>query len=204
MSRRALRKALTAAVVSAGLVFALRVDVGTAQDDLVRIEGRVLGIAGQTMVVAPYASGAGPINVDLSQASQDEYMALRTADPVTVTGRILQERHGVMATSIQGRRIMIGRWTTTVASLALAASVGLTGCAAIRRSQATDREQFLAAAGFRMELADTASGGSSSRMRPYRLTSRATGDGIEYTYADPRTASASTSAAPGSTRSISG
>jgi len=103
MSRRAFRKALTAAVVAAGLVFALRVDVGTAQDDLVRIEGRVLGIAGQTMVVAPYASGAGPINVDLSQASQDEYMALRTGDSVTVTGRILLERrHGVMATSIQG------------------------------------------------------------------------------------------------------
>ena len=103
MSRRAFRKALAAAVVAAGLVFALRVDVGTAQDDLVRIEGRVLGIAGQTMVVAPYAS-AGPINVDLSQASQDEYMALRTGDSVTVTGRILQERHGVMATSIQGGR----------------------------------------------------------------------------------------------------
>jgi hypothetical protein len=79
MSGRAFHKALAAAVVAAGLVFALRVDVGTAQDDLVRIEGRVLGIAGQTMVVAPHANGAGPINVDLSQASQDEYMALRRA-----------------------------------------------------------------------------------------------------------------------------
>ncbi len=79
MSGRAFRKALAAAVVAAGLVFALRVDVGTAQDDLVRIEGRVLGITGQTMVVAPHATGAGPINVDLSQASQDEYMALRQA-----------------------------------------------------------------------------------------------------------------------------
>ncbi len=102
MSRRAFSKTLAEAVVAAWLVLTLRVDVGSAQDDLVRIEGRVLGIAGQTMVVAPYASGAGPINVDLSQASQDEYMALRTGDSVTVTGRILQERHGVMATSIQG------------------------------------------------------------------------------------------------------
>ena len=82
---------------------------------------------------------------------------------------------------------MIGRWTAPLASLALAASVGLTGCAAIRRSQALDTEQFLAAAGFRMELADTAERRQQlAAMRPYRLTSRATGDGIEYTYADPR------------------
>ncbi len=82
---------------------------------------------------------------------------------------------------------MIGRWTTPLASLALAATVGLTGCVAIRRSQAIDREQFLAAAGFRMELADTAERRQQlAAMRPYRLTSRARGDGIEYTYADPR------------------
>jgi len=83
---------------------------------------------------------------------------------------------------------MIGRWTTTLASLALAATVGLTGCAAIRNSQALDREQFLAAAGFRMELADTAERRQQlAAMPPYRLTSRATSDGIEYAYADPRT-----------------
>jgi len=82
---------------------------------------------------------------------------------------------------------MIGRWTTTLASLALAATVGLTGCAAIRHSQALDREQFLAAAGFRMELADTAERQQQLAAMPlYRLTSRATGDGIEYAYADPR------------------
>jgi len=40
MSRPAFRKALTATVVAGGLVFALCVDVGTAQDDLARIEGR--------------------------------------------------------------------------------------------------------------------------------------------------------------------
>ena len=83
---------------------------------------------------------------------------------------------------------MIGRWTTTLASLALAATVGLTGCAAIRRSQALDTEQFLAAAGFRMELANTAEQRQQfAAMPPYRLTSRATSDGIEYAYADPRT-----------------
>jgi len=82
---------------------------------------------------------------------------------------------------------MIGRWTAPLASLALAASVGLTGCAAIRRSQSLDTEQFLAAAGFRMELADTAERQQQlAAMPPYRLTSRATGDGIEYAYADPR------------------
>ena len=101
MSRRAFRKALAAAVVATGLVLALRVEVGSAQDDLVRIEGRVLGIAGQTMVVAPYTSGTGPINVDLSQASQDEYMALRTGDSVTVTGTIAVGGDRLIATSIR-------------------------------------------------------------------------------------------------------
>ncbi|PYP99803.1 MAG: hypothetical protein DMF83_29805 [Acidobacteria bacterium] len=82
---------------------------------------------------------------------------------------------------------MIGRWTAPLASLALAASVGLTGCAAIRRSQSLDTEQFLAAAGFRMELADTAERWQQlAAMPPHRLTSRARGDGIEYAYADPR------------------
>ena len=66
---------------------------------------------------------------------------------------------------------MIGRWTTTLASLTLAATVGLTGCAAIRNSQASDREQFLAAAGFRMVLADTAERRQQlAAMPPHRLT----------------------------------
>src|SRR5882762_9162230 len=103
MSRRGLAKALVGAVIAAACVFTLLVDVGTAQDDLVRVDGRVLWIAGQTMIVAPYLPGNGAINVDLSRASQDEYMRLKTGDSVTVTGTIAEEGDRVIATSIQGR-----------------------------------------------------------------------------------------------------
>ena len=99
MSRRTFGKALAAAVVAAACVLALRVDVGSAQE--VVIEGRVLWVAGQTMVVAPYASGTAPVRIDLSRASQDEYMRLTTGDSVTVMGIIPAEGDRVMATSIR-------------------------------------------------------------------------------------------------------
>jgi hypothetical protein len=55
------------------------------------------------MVVAPYASGVAPVRIDLSQASQDEYMRLTTGDSVTVMGTIPYEGDRVMATSIRDR-----------------------------------------------------------------------------------------------------
>jgi uncharacterized protein YceK len=68
----------------------------------------------------------------------------------------------------------------------LAVSAGLTGCAAIQRSQARDTEQLLAAAGFRMQLADTAQQQQQLAAMPaYRLVNHPKGDGVEYTYADP-------------------
>jgi hypothetical protein len=102
MSRRAFGKALAAAVVAAVCMLALRVDVATAQEGVV-IQGRVLWVAGQTMVVAPYASGAAPVRIDLSLTSQDEYMRLTTGDSVTVMGIIPEEGNRVMATSIRDR-----------------------------------------------------------------------------------------------------
>jgi len=99
MSRRTFGKALAAAVVAAACVLTLRVDVGSAQE--VVIEGRVLWVAGQTMVVAPYTGGVAPVRIDLSQASQDEYMRLTTGDSVTVMGIIPAEGDRVMATSIR-------------------------------------------------------------------------------------------------------
>jgi len=70
--------------------------------------------------------------------------------------------------------------------LILAASVGLAGCAAIQRSQVRDIEQLLAAAGFKMQLADTAEQQQQLAAMPaYRLLNRTKGDGVEYTYADP-------------------
>jgi len=86
---------------AAGML-ALCVDVGTAQVGVL-IAGRVLWVAGQTMVVAPYLSGTAPVRIDLSQASQDEYMRLKTGDSVTVMGIIPEEGDRVMATSIRDR-----------------------------------------------------------------------------------------------------
>jgi hypothetical protein len=103
MSRRAFGKTLAAAVVAAACMFALRVDVGTAQQDVV-IQGRVLWVAGQTMVVAPYVGGVPPVRIDLTQTSQDEYMRLKTGDSVTVIGIIPEEGDRVVATSIQDDR----------------------------------------------------------------------------------------------------
>jgi len=102
MSRRRFGKALAAAFTAAACMFALGVGVGAAQEGVV-VEGRVLWVAGQTMVVAPYASGFAPVRIDLSQASQDEYMRLTTGDSVTVMGIIPYEGDRVMATSIRGR-----------------------------------------------------------------------------------------------------
>ena len=100
-----LAKTLVGAVILAACIVVLLVDVGTAQDDLVRIDGRVLWIAGATMIVAPYVAGDAPINVDLSRASQDEYMRLTMGDAVTVTGIVAEEGDRVIASSIRGRSI---------------------------------------------------------------------------------------------------
>jgi len=101
-SRRGLGKALAAAIVAAACMLALTVDVSVAQDDLVRVDGRVLWIAAATMIVVPWARGATPVNVDLSRVRQDEYMRLTTGDTVTVTGTIGQG-YRVIATSVRGR-----------------------------------------------------------------------------------------------------
>ena len=101
-SRRGLGKALAAAIVAAACMLALTVDVAVTQDDLVRVDGRVLWIAAATMIVVPWVSGATPVNVDLSRVRQDEYMRLTTGDTVTVTGTIGQG-YRVIATSVRGR-----------------------------------------------------------------------------------------------------
>jgi len=89
---------MAAVVVIAGLLLVM-----LAQQDLIYVEGRVLWVAGGTMVVAPYTGGSGPINVDLSQASQDEYMALTTGASVTVAGTVAPEGDRIIARSIRER-----------------------------------------------------------------------------------------------------
>jgi len=75
----------------------------SAQDPNVIIDGRVLWLAGEAMVVAPFVSGVFPVKIDLSQADQDEYMRLTAGDPVTVIGTIGPEGDRVMARSIRRR-----------------------------------------------------------------------------------------------------
>jgi len=86
--------------IAAALTSTLSVGIGAAQDHSVRIEGRVLWIAAETMVVAPYADST-PIKVDLSRVHQDEYMGLVTDDAVVVMGTVSNERDRVIATSVQ-------------------------------------------------------------------------------------------------------
>jgi hypothetical protein len=99
VSRHAFGTAL-AAVAFAAALMTLSVDIGAAQEPSVRIEGRVLWIAAETMIVAPYADSAA-IKVDLSQVHQDEYMGLVADDSVAVTGTVSNERDRVIATSVQ-------------------------------------------------------------------------------------------------------
>ena len=103
MNRRQFVEALGAVAIAA-LITTLWIGVGRAAHEVVRIEGRILWISGETMVVAPYtvvAFGAGAINVDLSQVDQDEYARLVTGYPVVVTGTVDDVRNRVIATSVQ-------------------------------------------------------------------------------------------------------
>jgi hypothetical protein len=98
--RRGFAETLAAAAISAALTSMLSVGVGAAQEHSVHLEGRVLWIAAETMVVAPYADGT-PIRIDLRQVHQDEYMGLVTDDAVVVTGTVSNEGDRVIATSIE-------------------------------------------------------------------------------------------------------
>jgi hypothetical protein len=72
-----------------------------------------------------------------------------------------------------------------VVMLALIAALPLAGCAAIQRSEAQDKEQLLAAAGFQVKPADTPEKLANLRtMPPRKLVSQKDGDFV-YSYADP-------------------
>jgi len=73
------------------------------------------------------------------------------------------------------------RWTT-LTSFAVAATVVLTGCATTRSWQTRETEQWLAAAGFRTQPADTQ---QLDATPPYRLVSRESSGAVKYVYADP-------------------
>src|SRR5687768_6964295 len=73
--------------------------------------------------------------------------------------------------------------TTQLASLTFAVVIMLAGCATLRQSQAHETEQLLAAAGFTMQLADTAAQQHLHASVP--AGSRAKDGAVEYAYADP-------------------
>jgi hypothetical protein len=75
------------------------VAVSPAQVVAVGFEGRVLWIAGNTLVISLEASPS--INVDLSEVAQDQYQGLEEGDWVLVTGTVTRERDRVIATSVQ-------------------------------------------------------------------------------------------------------
>jgi hypothetical protein len=73
-----------------------------------------------------------------------------------------------------------------VVMLALVAALQLAGCAAIQRSEAKDKEQLLAAAGFQAKPADTPEKLANLRtMPPRKLLSQAKDGNFVYSYVDP-------------------
>ena len=70
-----------------------------AQGRTVTVEGRVLWIAGQTMVID---AGGGPsIRIDLSGVPQSDYQGLTGGELVVVAGALSDDRRRVMWTSIR-------------------------------------------------------------------------------------------------------
>jgi hypothetical protein len=65
----------------------------------VRFEGRVLWIAGTTLVAATEESQS--ITVDLTHVPLDEYLRLRSNDYIVVVGTIPIERNRIVAASIE-------------------------------------------------------------------------------------------------------
>jgi hypothetical protein len=88
-------------VVLAVCVVALLVGSAAAQDMTIRIDGPVLWVAADAMVIAPFENGAFPVKIDLSEADQDESMRLTTGDVVTAIGTIAPEGDRVIATTIR-------------------------------------------------------------------------------------------------------
>jgi hypothetical protein len=73
-----------------------------------------------------------------------------------------------------------------VVVLALIVALPLVGCAAIQRSEARDKEQLLAAAGFQAKPADTPEKLANLKtMPPRQLVSQVKDGNFVYSYADP-------------------
>jgi hypothetical protein len=72
------------------------------------------------------------------------------------------------------------------AVLTTAALLALSGCATLRRQEAADREQLLAAAGFQQRAANGPEQHQDlATMPPYKVVARSKAGQVVYTYADP-------------------
>jgi hypothetical protein len=87
--------------------------------------------------------------------------------------------------------------------LTVVAIVCLAGCSTIRVLQAHDTENLLTAAGFKQEPIAAVDLDLLDAPPPYRLVSRSKDGSVQYRFADPKDAGASTSAARANTPSIS-
>jgi hypothetical protein len=97
MNRRQFGTVLAALV--AGPILPALARGAAAQDNMVRVEGKVAWIAAEKMVVAP--PGGLPVTVDLSQVDLDQYRAVLAGDWVIVTGTVPLEGGRVIARSVQ-------------------------------------------------------------------------------------------------------
>ena len=88
-----------AALMALALLSVLSVTASAADDTPVRFQGRVLWIAGETLMVATDDSQS--VNVDLTHVAQDQYQRLGSNDRVVVTGTIPPERNRVVGASIE-------------------------------------------------------------------------------------------------------
>lgn len=89
-------RSTTAALLCAGL---LALGGGTVEaQELVRVSGWVQWIAGNRMQVAP--DGGGTVAIDLRDADQGSYQALRPGDRVVVVGVVARDRSRVMARDV--------------------------------------------------------------------------------------------------------
>jgi type 1 fimbria pilin len=93
-----MKQLVVATVLLSWLVWAA--GSAAAQDAMaVQVQGRVVWIAGQTLVIVP--DGSPSINIDLSQVPQEQHGKLREGDRIVVTGAVTNDRSRLVAASVE-------------------------------------------------------------------------------------------------------
>ena len=90
---------LRIALVASSLLLSVTGSVAAQDAAPVRVEGRVMWRAGQSVIVAP--DGSPGVHIDLSQVPQDQYGALKEGDRVIVMGSVPNERNRVIAATVE-------------------------------------------------------------------------------------------------------